>query len=239
GRLVCVSEAVSLNAARAGIAADKVLVLHDPPDPRWRERPAEEERGAFRRSLGIPEGVPVIGTVGNISPVKGTDVLVKALPAVVSLFPDVRCLIVGGDDHGLRKEIERTAGNAGVLGNLVFAGPVPDPRAGVSLMDVFVLPSRQEGYGLVLLEAMSYGKPVVASRVGGVPEIIPDDSVGVLVPPEDPDALGAAISGLLADPGRRERMGRAGTARIRERFGEAEMEKLYRMYLEIAPERKG
>ena len=125
---------------------------------------------------------------------------------------------------------------AGVRKNLVFAGPMPDPRAAVSLMDVFVLPSREEGYGLALLEAMSYGKPVVASRVGGVTDIVPGEDFGVLVPKEDPVALGGAISGLLADPQRRDRMGRAGAARARDAFGEGDTEKLCRMYGELAKE---
>ena len=237
-RLVCVSEAVALGAARAGIDADRIVVLHDPPDPRWKKWPPEEDRAEWRKRLGIPQGVPVVGTVGNLSPIKGTDVLVRALPAVASRFPEVRCVIVGGDAHGLRGRLAALAGELGVSRNLLFAGSVPDPRPAVSLMDVFVLPSREEGYGLVLLEAMSFGKPVVASGVGGVPEIIPDDGVGVLVPPSDPCVLGEAISGLLADPERRERLGSAGAARIREKFGRREMESLARMYRDLAGKAK-
>jgi glycosyltransferase involved in cell wall biosynthesis len=238
-RLVCVSEAVRSQAIAAGIPMDRVMVAHDPPDTRWKEWPAEEERNALRKKMEIPDRAPVIGTVGNISPVKGTDVLVRALPAVVSRFPEVRCVIVGGDDHGLQKEIAAAAEMAGVRKNLVFAGPMPDPRAAVSLMDVFVLPSREEGYGLVLLEAMSYAKPVVASRVGGVPDIVPGEDFGVLVPKEDPVALGGAISDLLADPQRRDRLGKAGAARAREEFGEGETEKLCRMYQELVKEGGG
>ena len=235
-RLVCVSEAVRSQALAAGIPEDRVVVAHDPPDSRWKEWPYEDERSALRKTLGLPAGAPVIGTVGNISPVKGTDVLVRALPAVVSLFPEVRCVIVGGDDHGLQKEIAAAAETAGVRKNLVFAGPMPDPRAAVSLMDVFVLPSREEGYGLALLEAMSYGKPVVASRVGGVTDIVPGEDVGALVPKEDPVALGAAISDLLMDTQRRDRMGKAGAARALGAFGEGYTEKLCRMYVELAKE---
>lgn len=232
-RLVCVSEAVALDAARAGVAADRILVLHDPPDPRWKEWPPEEDRTEWRERLGIPPGVLVVGTVGNLSQVKGTDVLVRALPVVAARFPEVRCVVVGGDAHGLRGGLAALADELGVSRNLLFAGSIPDPRPAVSLMDVFVLPSREEGYGLVLLEAMSFGKPVVASSVGGVPEIIPDDGLGVLVPPADPGALGEAISGLLADPERRKGLGSAGAARIREKFGNREMEMLYRMYRDL------
>lgn len=238
-RLVCVSGAVREQAIAAGISPDRAMVVHDPPDPRWREWPPDEDRSALRRSLGIPEGGAVIGTLGNISPVKGTDVFVRALPAVVSRFPEVRCIIVGADDHGLKEEMIRLAEREDVSANLVFTGPLKDPRAAVSLMDVFVLPSREEGYGLALLEAMSYEKPVVASRVGGVPDIVSGEECGVLVPPGDPAALGGAIAGLLADPLLRERIGQAGADRARRVCGGEETEKLCRMYRELKAGRGG
>jgi glycosyltransferase involved in cell wall biosynthesis len=228
--LVCVSEAVRKRAVQGGVPPERTLVVHDPPDPRWNEWPDEGERVLWRRRMGIPAGAPVIGTVGNISRVKGTDVLVRALPSVAAIHPEVRCVIVGGDDHGLRGELALLAERTGVSGNLVFTGPLEDPRSAVSLMDVFVLPSREEGYGLVLLEALLYGKAIVAARVGGVPEIISGDENGVLVPPEDPEQLGEAVVELLADPGRRLRMGEAGARRVRDEFGESQLDRLRDLY---------
>ncbi len=234
-RLVCVSGAVREQAIRAGISPGRIVVVHDPLDPRWKDWPREEERDRWRRRLGLREGAPVIGTVGNISPIKGTDVLIRALPVVVSRCPEVRCVIVGADDRNLRSSLDSLAGSLGVAGNVVFAGPLPDPRPVVSLMDVFILPSRLEGYGLVLLEAMSYGRPVVATRVGGVTDIIGGEEFGVLVPPDDPAALGKAAADLLGDPERRSAMGTAGADRVRTEFGESDMAKLSAMYRSMRP----
>jgi glycosyltransferase involved in cell wall biosynthesis len=234
-RLVCVSGAVRDQAIRAGIPAGRTVVVHDPVDPRWTEWPTEEERGRWRERLGLREGAPVIGTVGNLSPVKGTDVLVRALPVIVSRYPDARCVIVGADDRNLRPSLDALAASLGVAGSVRFAGPLADPRPAVSLMDIFVLPSRLEGYGLALLEAMSYGRPVVASRIGGVTDIIGGDEFGVLVPPDDPDALGNAVADLLGDPERRRGLGRAGADRVRKEFGESGMEELCLMYRSLLP----
>lgn len=235
-RLVCVSTEVCRLAALGGVLPDRTVVLHDPPDPRWKQFPSEEDRARFRERFDIPAGAPVIGTVGNISHIKGTDLLVRALPRVASRFPEVRCVIVGGDDHGLRGSLEVLAGESGVSRNVTFAGPLPDPRVAVSLMDVFVLPSREEGYGLALLEAMMYGRAVVASRVGGVPDIVSGDEVGVLSPPGDAGALGAEIASLLEDPERRLRIGKAAAERVRTGFEESErMGTLRRIYEELVP----
>ena len=233
-RLVCVSEAGRRQATEGGVAPDRILVVHDPPDVRWGEWPAEDARTRWRETLRVPASVPVIGTVGNLSPVKGTDVLIEALPFVVSRFPEVRCVFVGADDRRWVTELTSRAETLGVARNIVFTGSLPDPRPVVSLMDVFVLPSRLEGYGLALLEAMSYERPVVASRIGGIMDIIGNDEVGVLVPVEHPGELGKAVADLLADPVRRKRLAAAGARRAREDFGVAGVMKLCEMYRELA-----
>ena len=93
--------------------------------------------------------------LGGVSDqIKGTDLLVRALPRVASRFPEVRCVIVGGDDHGMKSRLEILAGEWGVSRNVTFAGPLPDPRVAVSLMDVFVLPSRADGLPRAVVEAM-------------------------------------------------------------------------------------
>jgi glycosyltransferase involved in cell wall biosynthesis len=237
--LVCVSQDVRRRAVEGGVPPGRTLVLHDPPDPRWEEWPDEVERVLWREKLGIPAGAPVIGTVGNISRVKGTDVLVRALPQVAAGHPEVRCIIVGGDDHGLREELCLLAERTGVSRNLVFTGPLEDPRPAVSLMDVFALPSREEGYGIVLLEAMSYGRPVVASRTGGIPDIVDGEDIGVLVPPDRPGELAAALSSLLGDKVRRERFSAAGHARVREAFGDFQAERLCARYQALTARRTG
>jgi glycosyltransferase involved in cell wall biosynthesis len=232
-RLICVSEAVRRQAIEGGVPPERTLVVHDPPDARWSEPPEKGEIDRWRDILRIRPGSPVIGTVGNLSPVKGTDVLVRALPRAASRFPDMRCVIVGADDRNLQADLLSLAKSLGVRENVVFAGPLQDPRPAVFLMDVFVLPSRLEGYGLVLLEAMSYGKPVVASGIGGITDIVNDGTTGVLVPSGDPEALGKAVTDLLGDRERRERMGAAASLDVRVRFGESDIGKLCRLYRDL------
>ncbi|MBI4245101.1 MAG: glycosyltransferase family 4 protein [Planctomycetes bacterium] len=235
-RLICVSNAVCKQAIQGGVLPEKTLVVYDPPDSRWKEWPLEEERAEWQIKLGIPKGVPIIGTVGNISPIKGTDILIRSLPFVVFRYPEVRCIIVGGDDHGLKKELVILAERVGVSCNVIFTGILPDPRAVVSLMDIFVLPSREEGYGLVLLEAMSYGKPVIASRVGGVPEIINENETGVLVRPDDTQELAEAINLILGTPKLREHMGKKGRIKMHKNLEEFPWMKIYQTYTDLLQE---
>lgn len=232
-RAVCVSEAVRRQVVQAGVPAERTFVVYDPPDRSWEEWPTEGVRAEWRQRLGLTEGAPVIGTVGNISRVKGPDVLIRALPEIVRRYPAVRCVFVGGDDRGMRTELASLADACGVLGNVVFAGALADPRPVVSLMDVFVLPSREEGYGIALLEAMAYGRAVVASRVGGVVDLVSGDEFGVLVPPEDAGALGEAVSELLGNSSRRTRMGEVCRVRAGKQFGEEQLLGLCRIYRDL------
>ena len=235
-RLICVSDGVRKAAIEGGVEPGRCLVVHDPADAGWNELPSQEERRAWRSLLALPPEAPVIGTVGHISPTKGTDILVESLPFVTPRFPSLRCVVVGADDRGLQRGLEARARELGVGKNLIFTGAVRDPRVVVSLMDLFVLPSRSEGYGLSLLEAMTCGKPAVAARVGGIPELLVDGQTGVLVPPGSPEELGQAISGLLSDPALRQRMGNAAASRARLTFGEEEVQGLFRLYSSLLEE---
>jgi glycosyltransferase involved in cell wall biosynthesis len=235
--LACVSEEAARRAAAGGVPADRILVLHDPPDARWFAPPPAAEVAAWRERLSIPAGAPLIGTVGNISRMKGTDVLVEALPLVAARVPGVRCVVVGADDHGMREELAQRAGALGVGDRLLFTGPVADPRAIVAMLDLFVLPSREEGYGLALLEAMAAGKPVAASRVGGIPDIAPGDDAARLVPPADPGALGKAVADLLEDAPLRAAIAAAGHARARALGREDAWQPLCARYAKLAGER--
>jgi glycosyltransferase involved in cell wall biosynthesis len=155
----------------------------------------------------IPNGVPIvdhpssprlasrftIGAVGRLDPQKGFDVAVDALVAV----PDAALVIVGEGPE--REGLERRAESAGVGGRVVFTGHRPDARALLPAFDVVVVPSRFEGAPLVVIEAMQAGVPVVASDVGGTPELIRDGETGILVPPDDPDALAEALQRVRDD----------------------------------------
>jgi glycosyltransferase involved in cell wall biosynthesis len=134
-------------------------------------------------------------------------------------LPGVSVVLVGGGPE--RMTLEQMAKETGVDDRLIITGWREDARDHLTGLDLFVLPSRFEGFPLAILEAMLACLPVVATDVGSVAEAVIDGETGLLVPPEDPEALAASISELLADPERRRRMGAAGRRRVLEHFSPA------------------
>jgi len=172
-----------------------------------------------------PQANVMILFVGRLEARKGIDTLLEALPEVLRAFPSASVHIAGRDcgaAPGLSWEQlwqSRMRGQA-QQGQVRFHGEVSNEVRDqlYEACDIFVAPSRYESFGLIYLEAMARGKPVIACRVGGVPEVVVDGETGILVPPGDPAALAAAILRLLRDPEQRERLGRAGHERYRSLF---------------------
>jgi glycosyltransferase involved in cell wall biosynthesis len=173
---------------------------------------------------------PTIGSVGRLSPEKGQDVFVRALRDL----PDVTGVLIG--DGPSRGALEALADRIGVAQRLIVTGWQEDPRPWLAALDVFVLPSRLEGLPLAAIEAMLASRAVVASDVGGLPEVVVDGQTGFLVPPGDAAALVATLRSLLADPSRAQKMGRRGREVALRRFGLSQMvagyEALYQELLE-------
>lgn len=155
---------------------------------------------------------PTVGAVGRFSSEKGLDVLVRA----AARLPGVQLVLVG--DGPQRPELERLVDDLGVRDRVLLTGWVDEPRAYLAGLDLLVLPSRLEGFPLAIVEAMLARLPVVASRVGSVPEAVLDGETGVLVPSGDEAALAAAVAMLLADPGLRARLGGRGRELALRRF---------------------
>jgi glycosyltransferase involved in cell wall biosynthesis len=178
--------------------------------------------------------VPLIGTLARLVPQKGLDVLLEAFARVP---PPARLVIAGAGT--LRPVLEARAVMPDLVGRVAFLGPRADSAAVMAALDLFVLPSRWEGFGLVLLEAMAAGRAIVASRVSAIPEVVAEGETALLVPPDDPGALAAAIVALLDDPARRQAMGAAGRARVRQEFAPDRLVRatldLYRTVLEDKP----
>jgi glycosyltransferase involved in cell wall biosynthesis len=168
----------------------------------------------IREELGIPLDAPMVCMVGNFRADKGHAVLLSAAAGVRELLPEVRFVLVGLGP--LEDEVRARSHQMGLDGTVLFAGFREDAPRIAGASDVFVLPSLREGLPLALLEAMAQGRPVVATTVGGVPEVVEDGRHGLLVPPRDPRALGAALVELLRDPERRRRLGGAARARAAE-----------------------
>ncbi len=167
-------------------------------------------------AVGLVEGAPVIGTVGSLTPEKGFSVLLDAMPSVVERFPQATLYIIG--DGPLRSALEQQGRERALAGAVRFVGGVDDIRPWLQSFDLFVQPSLHEGQGIALMEAMASGRPVIASRVGGIPEVVIDNETGILVPPGDPEALAASICALGADERRRRQLAAIGRARVRSQY---------------------
>ena len=148
---------------------------------------------------------------------KQVHVLIQAFALVNRRSPKTRLTIVGGGD--LESKCRKLASELGLQDSVVFTGLLPEyPFELLAGSDIFVTASEAESFGLVLAEAMCLGVPVVACRVGGIPEVVADQETGLLVPPYDPESLTAAMTTLASDPSLRERMAQAGRERVRQRF---------------------
>ena len=178
-------------------------------------------------SLELPAGVPVVGLVGRLQPWKGQDRLLRAQALLHERGHRIHTLIVGGDAHGLSSEyaasLPALVSSLGLSGAVTMTGQVPDAGPYVERMDILVNASDPEPFGIVLLEAMARGVPVVAVDAGGPPEIIENRRSGILAPSGEPGALADALQPLLASPQLRQELGRAGHERFLREFTEEAM----------------
>ena len=182
-----------------------------------------------------PSGDPRLAIVGRLIPIKGHDVLLRAVAAVRRELPQVTLRIAG--DGPLEHELRATVGELGLEDGVTFLGRVAPVAPAFEDAQVVVVSSFGEGFGMVALEAMERGRPVIASAVGGLPEIVEDGRTGLLVPAGDVDALAAAILELVRDPERAAAMGSAGRARALAYFSQDRctdrIEALYRAALRL------
>lgn len=195
------------------------------------------DRGDRRKAarFGCPPGASVVGTVGWLTEIKGHRYLVEAAARLKQEFPQLQVIIVGSG--GLGPSLERLATELGMQRALHLLGHRADVEVCLHAMDLFVLPSLNEGMGRALVEAMAAGLPVIATKVGGVPALIDHDRTGLLVPPADSAALADAVRFLLRHPEEAERLGRAAQASITERFSADSMvQALERLYQETLTE---
>jgi L-malate glycosyltransferase len=173
---------------------------------------------ALRNEYGIPHDAPLIGVVARLEAEKGQRHLIDAMPAVLRAAPDAHLVIVGeGSEADALRERAATLGSP-VTERVLFTGRRDDVSALTADLTVAVLPSLREAQGISLLEAMARRVAVVASDVGGIPEVVTDGVDGLLVPPAEPEALAAAILRLVRDADLRRRLGEAGHRTVAERF---------------------
>jgi glycosyltransferase involved in cell wall biosynthesis len=189
-------------------------------------------RSEARARLGLePDAFVVVG-LGRLVPIKGFDLLVRALPAVVARIPSARVLLVG--DGAERRHLEALAAALGVTERLRLTGELMDVTTPLAAADVLAVPSRNEGMGRVIVEGMAIGIPVVATAVGGIPDVVTDGECGRLVEPDDVDALAAALIELGRDDALRRKLGEAGERRAEAFSAPVASAKLLAVYAALA-----
>jgi len=214
----------------AGIPAGRTRVLHIGCDLREYVPPTAVRRQELRREHGFGEDNVIVCFTGRLMKEKGVDVLLRAAAVLRQSVGEMRVLVVG---HGSEEDaLRRMVTELGIDGLVRFAGHVPSVVPYLQLSDVFVCPSVwEEGFGYVNIEAMAVGLPVVASRAGGITDIVSEGETGFLVPPGDERALAERMLQLCTDPVVRQRMGQAGEKKVRTHFDlDATVEETMRIY---------
>jgi glycosyltransferase involved in cell wall biosynthesis len=228
------AEAGSLFAGRADVLHDGVEA-----QPEW----TAEEVARERRRLGLPERRPIVAITGQVAEVKGIWDLVAAAEILVKRGPDPFFVVLGDDlknGGAARREMEARVSALGMSERFAFLGFRKDAPRLVQAFDIIAVPSHVEPLGNATLEAMAAGRPVIGTRVGGIPEMVVDGETGALVPPSDPRSLADAITRVAHDTALRCRMSRAARERAREAFGiDVHGQRLQRCYDRLFPRRAG
>ena len=236
-RLIAVSQAIERKLRVEGRAGPLVELIYNGVD--LTRYAYQEACCTLPEEYGFPDGSPVVGVVARLEPEKGHDTLLRAWPLVLQRVPAARLLVIG--EGSQRDPLERLAEELGLLGEacsgdrcvgtrgarpgakVLFTGLRDDVPAVTAALDVAVLPSYREAQGLAIVEAMALRRPVVATAVGGVPEMIKHERTGLLVPPRDPVALADAIARLLLDHPLADSVARAGHDLAQARFNVDQM----------------
>jgi glycosyltransferase involved in cell wall biosynthesis len=213
-RIFAVSGDLKQHMVREGFDASRIGVIYN-----GIEREPSFDDGARARARAIIGAKPsdlVIGAVGRLDPVKNLGTLLEALRQLTDRFPSARVVFIG--DGPTRESLVRQAGELNLGPHVAFLGYRSDVRALLPGLDVYANTSIFEGVSLTILEAMATGLPVVATRVGGTPEVVVDGESGLLVPTRDPGALAVALEGALGNPGLRTRLGASARSRVERLF---------------------
>ncbi|HPM42230.1 MAG TPA: glycosyltransferase family 4 protein [Candidatus Omnitrophota bacterium] len=220
-KIIALTELEKKDMVRFKLAPEeKIEVIYQGLElERYRHRP--ERRALIRQSLNIPEGAMVVGTVARLEPVKGPDIFLEAAEMVGLEYPASYFIMAGDGD--MREALKERSRHLSIKDRIIFTGwreDIPDIMSG---LDIFALPSLNEAVGMALIEAQAAGVASVASRVGGIPEVVQDGKTGILVEPGNPRALAEAISGLISDGEKRRRIAEAGWSFVSGKFRAEDM----------------
>lgn len=210
-RILAVSQAVANSLIAAGLPTDKIIVISNGIDVTAFDL---LDTSDIRKEFEIPAHAPIVVGIGRLSPEKGFDILVSAFSSVLSVLPNAHLLIAG--DGPEAKSLHALAAKLGSACHLLGRAENPIPL--LNAADIVAIPSRQEGQGIVALEAMAARKPVIAANVGGLAETIVPDVTGLLVPPENLVKLASALTVLLQNPERCREMGVQARLRVEQHY---------------------
>ncbi|MFZ2630627.1 MAG: glycosyltransferase [Desulfosalsimonadaceae bacterium] len=231
-RVIAISESAKASYVQVrGIDPDKITVIQNAVSLDRFNGLTEDNRRELKRKLGIPETCDIVGTVTRLHAVKGNDILLRAAEMVLKTLPDTYFVIVG--DGPLRRELTDSAKKMGIDGHVIFAGYQENVADFLSVFDVKVMASNTEGFSLALLEAMTMGKAIVATKVGGMREILSDGVTGLMVPPRNPEAMAEKIIHLLTHPEEREKLGAKAFKKSRQYSIERHMKMREKVYEDI------
>lgn len=221
-KVVCVSRSIEAQLARWGVPAGRLACVPDAvPLPG-----ALPDRLALRARLQLPGDVPIVGCIGALTEEKDHATLLRAAQALRASHRHVRVVIIG--DGPLKLDLHRLRGELDLANMVQFAGFVPEAQTLIGAFDAFVLCSRAEGLGSIVLDAFAAGVPVAATAVGGIPELVSDGVTGLLAPPGDPIRLAAALAHLIDDEALRRRLTAAAQQLVEREFTLASMAARYR-----------
>ena len=235
-RVIAVSEDVRrFHAAHTGIPEEKLVTIENGVDIH-RFAGLESAGRSVRKELDIDNAALVFGVVGRLTPPKDHSTFLKAAALILQKAPQARFLLVG--EGPLRKDLELQAQEIGLGNALIFTGLRKDIPAVLAAVDVLVFSSLWEGLPVALLEGMAAARPVVATAVGGIPEVVLPDKSAILVPPGDADALAQACLRLSSDSATRHSMGQAGLERVVARYSiDAMIDRTAALYAKLLQER--
>ncbi len=210
------SRAVVAELAADGVPKQRLGMIHNGSE--LRPLPHAQDRAEARRREGIAADDLVLMTVANLLPYKGHRDLIESIAGICHDLPRPWRLILVGWDNGIRASLEARAAEAGIAEHIHFVQDRCDLDSFYQAADIAILPSHEEGFPNAVIEAMGAGLPVIATNVGGIPDAIAHGRTGLIVPPHQPEALGAAILELARDPVRRGEFGRLGRQKIEAEF---------------------
>ncbi|MCM8780892.1 MAG: glycosyltransferase family 4 protein [Candidatus Omnitrophica bacterium] len=218
-KIITLTELEKMDFIRFKVASkDKIAVIYQGLElEKYADSSVDSvDKDTLKKEFNIAKDEKVVGFVGRLEPIKGIGYLIEAAHFVLEKLPQTKFIITG--EGSLHRDLERKIIQGNLRDKILLTGWREDIREILSILDVLVLPSLNEAVGMILIEAQAQGLAPVATRVGGIPEVVQDGKTGILVRPKDAQALAEAIEMLLEDKERRIQMGRQARQWIKERF---------------------